>query len=497
MINKNKDSQLNANMKLKNQCQYGPGAIVLSRADMTLAEVQCHLDKVGASNLIVEIFMKNPNQLIFFECVELGIALLEGGNNVIQNSIYQKLMIGNCAEKFFKVFYDKIKFAQQEVKAIIPVNPNEKEKSAYEKNDSSLAGVMNKRENMRGNRNHNGIILSYTEELKKQIDDAANATSKAYQHINSVGYPSTPLPNQISINEPFDRDSGSQGYIPLEDVYLVLGSDRKHSKSTEETRLPLEIAIMQQILRFLQLLCENHNLQLQNYLRYQNNKHNYNMVSETLMFLDHICGSTTGGLGLLGLYINENNVSLVNQTLETLTEYCQGPCHENQNCIAMHESNGIDIIIALILNDINPLGRKRMDLVLELKNNASKLLLAIMESRADNENAERILYNMSPKQLIDVACNAFHQSEEVGEEIDIFLDGEDNDEEVNPKEVGHNIYILCHQLAQHNKELASLLKCQNEGGYVEMNDKMKKALTYYQSHTTQIEVICKLSFNIN
>lgn len=50
----------------------------------------------------------------------------------------------------------------------------------------------------------------------------------------------------------------------------------------------------------------------------------------TLQFLDCICGSTTGGLGLLGLYINESNVDLVRQTLETLTEYCQGPCHENQ-----------------------------------------------------------------------------------------------------------------------------------------------------------------------
>lgn len=73
--------------------------------------------------------------------------------------------------------------------------------------------------------------------------------------------------------------------------------------------------------------------------------------------------SQSGGLGLLGLYINENNVSLINQTLETLTEYCQGPCHENQNCIATHESNGLDIITALILNDINPLGKNRMDLV--------------------------------------------------------------------------------------------------------------------------------------
>lgn len=43
-----------------------------------------------------------------------------------------------------------------------------------------------------------------------------------------------------------------------------------------------------------------------------------------------------------------------------------------------------------------------MDLVLELKNNASKLLLAIMESRGDGENAERILYNMNPKQLVGI-----------------------------------------------------------------------------------------------
>ena len=38
-----------------------------------------------------------------------------------------------------------------------------------------------------------------------------------------------------------------------------------------------------------------------------------------------------------------------------------------QNAIAMHESNGIDIIIALVLSDISPLSKHRMDLVLELK----------------------------------------------------------------------------------------------------------------------------------
>ncbi|CAH2268508.1 jg26696, partial [Pararge aegeria aegeria] len=201
------------------------------------------------------------------------------------------------------------------------------------------------------------------------------------------------------------------------------------------------------------------------------------------MFLDCICGSTTGGLGLLGLYINEGNVALINQTLETLTEYCQGPCHENQNCIAMHDSNGLDIITALILNDINPLGKTRMDLVLELKNNASKLLLAIMESRNDSENnAERILYNMNPKQLVDVACSAFHQENS----MDADSDSEDDApiQGVSPKEVGHNIYILCHQLAEHNKELATLVRASPSGPAA-------PALQYYRTHTAQIEIVRK------
>ena len=39
-----------------------------------------------------------------------------------------------------------------------------------------------------------------------------------------------------------------------------------------------------------------------------------------------------------------------------------------------------------------------------LQNNASKLLLAIMESRHDSENAEKILYKMRPNELVRVVC---------------------------------------------------------------------------------------------
>ena len=119
------------------------------------------------------------------------------------------------------------------------------------------------------------------------------------------------------------------GLVPpsqnIEDL-LTDKVDKTKEKCEEENKLSPKIAIMKPILRFIQLLCENHNLYLQNLLRDQNNKTKYNLISETLILLDVICGSTTGGLGLLGLYINEGNVMLINQILETLTEFCQVSC---------------------------------------------------------------------------------------------------------------------------------------------------------------------------
>ncbi|XP_027749597.1 inositol 1,4,5-trisphosphate receptor type 1 isoform X6 [Empidonax traillii] len=419
------------------------GSSSMSRGEMSLADVQCHLDKEGASNLVIDLIMNATSDRVFHESILLAIALLEGGNTTIQHSFFCRLTEDKKSEKFFKVFYDRMKVAQQEIKATVTVNTSDLgNKKKDEDSDRDVPNRKRVREPM----------TQITEEVRDQLLEASAATRKAYNAYRREADP-------------------EEHYSPGE------GAQAAADKSKDDLEMSAVISIMQPILRFLQLLCENHNRDLQNFLRCQNNKTNYNLVCETLQFLDCICGSTTGGLGLLGLYINEKNVALINQTLESLTEYCQGPCHENQNCIATHESNGIDIITALILNDINPLGKKRMDLVLELKNNASKLLLAIMESRHDSENAERILYNMRPKELVEVIKKAYLQGEVE------FEDGE-NGEDVaaSPRNVGHNIYILAHQLARHNKELQNMLK---PGGQIEGDE----ALEFYAKHTAQIEIV--------
>lgn len=448
---------------------HGPGAKYLFRAGRSLHDVQSHLDKEGASDLVVELVIKSVHSpSIFVEAVELGIALLEGGNPIIQKGMHNKFLSAELSQAFFKVFYDKMKDSQQEIKSTVTVNTSDIAAKAHESKQEM--NEFDKISRKHGTKANNGIVI--TEELREELNNAGLSTARAYASARS-----------LSPGEDHAMNIGSA----LED--MLAEKLEKHKDRDDRNKLSTKVLVMQPILRFMQLLCENHNPDLQNLLRHQNNKTNHNLVSETLMFLDCICGSTTGGLGLLGLYINENNVALINQTLETLTEYCQGPCHENQNCIATHESNGLDIITALILNDINPLGKNRMDLVLELKNNASKLLLAIMESRGDNENAERILYNMNPKQLIDVACRAYHQEDLLDEDQDQdYFNQDDNDDGgVSPKEVGHNIYILCHQLAQHNKELAALLKSP-ENQTTNNDAKTNQALLYYATHTAQIEV---------
>lgn len=452
-----------AELRAKQPSNAGPGDVVQRRSGKSLSEVQCDLAKKGAAVLVVDLVMKSQNHhRIFVEAVELGIALLEGGNREIQDMLYEKLKGNEKCQNFFKVFDTKMEEAQQEIRNTVTVNTSDLSAKNNDEKDGFRDG-----EKLNRKRGHkpNGLVMN--DQIREELSEAANMTSQAYSNIRA--------------GNTGDESNSSLGITAMEE-----GGDSSWGRGSKESsadnpKLSPKIAVMEPVLRFLQLLCENHNLFLQNFLRNQKTKTNYNLVSKTLLFLDCICGSTTGGLGLLGLYINEHNVSLINQTLETLTEYCQGPCHENQNCIATHESNGLHIIIALILSDINPLAKTRMDLVLELKNNASKLLLAIMESRADSENAERILQNMPKDQLLDVVSSLYHQ--ESVDDDEFFEEGaSDSDDGVSPREVGHNIYILCHQLAKHHKGLEEQLTKSS-------SDKLSKALSHYRDNTAQIEIV--------
>ena len=69
--------------------------------------------------------------------------------------------------------------------------------------------------------------------------------------------------------------------------------------------------LLPKILRLLQLFCEGHNFDLQNYLRFQNqSKTNYDMITITVQLL-------------LSFKISTMNYDTISQCFDTLTEYIQ------------------------------------------------------------------------------------------------------------------------------------------------------------------------------
>jgi len=102
----------------------------------------------------------------------------------------------------------------------------------------------------------------------------------------------------------------------------------KSDASKEHSQLGMKL------LRLLQLFCEGHNLDLQNYLRQQtNSKANYDLV--------------TLATKLLSSYrVNKRNFESVMQCFDTITELIQGPCKANQATIV--NSKFLEFSVALL-----------------------------------------------------------------------------------------------------------------------------------------------------
>lgn len=538
-----------------------------SRVDDSLADIQKKLDDQDASSLVIELIamgsvmaeekVRDRSIAVFRDTLALGIALLEGGNQHIQDSIHRKLTRKSDldkSERFFEVLSNHMNLAQQALSpatgnlstdtSILKLGPTGLPKRLKQTNlllhprdvTSSLSSDFNSpkllrqlsmsasgelviteslRDDMTSTIETTGRVFSLTRSSQSSVAFASQDESSSSQ-LRNLTIPSYKSFSQSKLEDTCEQhqqtDSAySTSPTPINDSSL--SSNLVDHQARDE--LPEAVRTMRPILRFLQLLCEDHNLTMQNYMhsQQQQNKKNYNLVAKTLVFLNCICGSKLGTLGHhLGDHIKENNVHLINQTLRTLTEYCQGPCVENQRCILMHESNGVGMIRSIILDKIEPLDVRRMDLVMELKDNASKLLLALMESCSSPEHARKILRDASlTKNLINVSIAYYHEQDDNDDSyallnseglLDSSIDGM-----VRPRDVGHKVFILCHQLVQQYNVLdvpisakasipnsdelfAAAERCSsNTKGDKDRLMSDAVALRYYESHTAQIEIV--------
>ncbi len=196
-----------------------------------------------------------------------------------------------------------------------------------------------------------------------------------------------------------ELDHGGSSHRNPEKIKPKEGGSRKSKQENEISNEVFKYG--QHVFRFLQLLCENHNYELQICLK----KHG--LVQQTLEYLEAVCGNITTTTSINSLLANQPKIDVINQAIISLTEYCQGPCHENQAAIATHDSHGIQICVSFILQDISSTKSHTLEALLQLKNNSAKFLLSTMESHQNHEVGERIVYNIESDQLVNFFFNFF------------------------------------------------------------------------------------------
>lgn len=128
---------------------------------------------------------------------------------------------------------------------------------------------------------------------------------------------------QSKFYEIFDKDRTGSFFSSMRDILKKGKSIIKELKSKNKIKQfqadGKTIDLLQNTLRFLQLLCEGHNLKLQQILNTQtNSSENINLVNEVLDFTIFI-----------SKYIDRNNIHVATQCFDSLTEFIQGPCVEN------------------------------------------------------------------------------------------------------------------------------------------------------------------------
>jgi len=185
----------------------------------------------------------------------------------------------------------------------------------------------------------------------------------------------------------------------LDSYSTITGRESIHREGTEiELSDEEDVEFMTHLLRLLQLFCEGHNSELQDFLREQKqNAETYNIVLETLRFLSSVCGSS---VGVLGLFVTENNSLLIKQAMVTLTEYCQGPFVQNQEAILRYNSVEVGIILGILLNEIKPLAEDRPDVVFSLKGVAANLILSLLESRTQLGQHAQLFHEFDVKKIV-------------------------------------------------------------------------------------------------
>lgn len=71
----------------------------------TMVDIQCLLDSVGASEMVIDLIVSTKNDRVFEESILLGIALLWGGNTQIQVHTHTHTLPIEALRRYRRIYH--------------------------------------------------------------------------------------------------------------------------------------------------------------------------------------------------------------------------------------------------------------------------------------------------------------------------------------------------------------------------------------------------------
>jgi hypothetical protein len=259
-----------------------------------------------------------------------------------------------------------------------------------------------------GNRNVQQSFLDY---FKRDQGNAFILRIKDYL-LTSFEYIRKKFIKMLEENEKSMHDNNEKGLKFSSTLYLYSNEEsfltideeafakaQVQEPITNDEKQIYNYNLLINLLRFIQLLCEGHYNDMQNYVREQS----IDGIVHTKSFDFVNCISN-----MLGPYIkfmHKDNMKLGFRLIDTLTEIVQGPCRENQRVLSQVKiiDNGRDLLTCLKRpNDLLIRGfgnDPNCEEISEIKSKTANFLLSLLEGDADIEILKRITESLDFKKI--------------------------------------------------------------------------------------------------
>lgn len=257
------------------------------------------------------------------------------------------------------------------------------------------------------------------------------------------------------------------------------------------------IDILVKLFRLLQLLCEGHNLTLQNHLRLQTVKN-----GTTNPRSHDFISSSAAWFGSFIRFANTDSLPFGDQLLEFLIEAVQGPCIDNQKTLVNSKIINFCMDYATIFNNNSEQKRRGFtsdEQLEDIRNSvtkAMKLLYSLLEGNVDESIVEEMSHQIDFNFLMDKLANDFKTfcdklsirvsaSLKIPTIIEVLKNTPDSFNDSILESFG--VFILLLTLADHNKSIDELIK----KGFEEksFNLLQRKAYHFFKSNIASIEII--------